>query len=395
MGQHRSLALPWPPPAPMRPFMASVAIQELPVATVVLQLEVAIIVPTLNESPNIATMVAALDIALYGTRYEIIFVDDWSTDGTPEAVANAALGRSDIRLIRRYGRRGLSSAVVEGALATVAPIVAVIDADMQHDESLLPRLIASVASGNADVAIGSRYVTDGSVGDWDATRARGSRVATTLSRSLLKVDVADPMSGFFAIRREIVIAALPKLSSMGFKILLDLLVSAPQPLKVVELPFTFRERNAGSSKLDSTVAIDLAMMLADKSIGRWIPARLLMFGLVGAIGLVVHLSLLSIGLAVGAGFSTAMALAVVGAITFNFVLNNSLTYRDRRLKGAAWLWGLVSFYAVCGIGAIANVGVGSIAFNSHYSWWLAGVAGAAVGSVWNFAASSALTWRKR
>lgn len=375
--------------------MASVAIQELPVATVALQLEVAIIVPTLNESPNIATMVAALDIALYGTRYEIIFVDDWSTDGTPEAVANAALGRSDIRLIRRYGRRGLSSAVVEGALATVAPIVAVIDADMQHDESLLPRLIASVASENADVAIGSRYVTDGSVGDWDATRARGSRIATTLSRSLLKVDVADPMSGFFAIRREIVIAALPKLSSMGFKILLDLLVSAPQPLKVVELPFTFRERNAGSSKLDSTVAIDLAMMLADKSIGRWIPARLLMFGLVGAIGLVVHLSLLSIGLAVGAGFSTAMALAVVGAITFNFVLNNSLTYRDRRLKGAAWLWGLVSFYAVCGIGAIANVGVGSIAFNSHYSWWLAGVAGAAVGSVWNFAASSALTWRKR
>lgn len=375
--------------------MASVAIQELPVATVALQLEVAIIVPTLNESPNIATMVAALDIALYGTRYEIIFVDDWSTDGTPEAVANAALGRSDIRLIRRYGRRGLSSAVVEGALATVAPIVAVIDADMQHDESLLPRLIASVASENADVAIGSRYVTDGSVGDWDATRARGSRIATTLSRSLLKVDVADPMSGFFAIRREIVVAALPKLSSMGFKILLDLLVSAPQPLKVVELPFTFRERNAGSSKLDSTVAIDLAMMLADKSIGRWIPARLLMFGLVGAIGLVVHLSLLSIGLAVGAGFSTAMALAVVGAITFNFVLNNSLTYRDRRLKGAAWLWGLVSFYAVCGIGAIANVGVGSIAFNSHYSWWLAGVAGAAVGSVWNFAASSALTWRKR
>lgn len=375
--------------------MACVAIEELPVATVALQLEVAIIVPTLNESPNIATMVAALHIALYGTRYEIIFVDDWSTDGTPEAVASAASGRSDIRLIRRYGRRGLSSAVVEGALATVAPIVAVIDADMQHDESLLPRLIASVASGNADVAIGSRYVTDGSVGDWDATRARGSRIATTLSRSLLKVDVADPMSGFFAIRREIVIAALPKLSSMGFKILLDLLVSAPQPLKVVELPFTFRERNAGSSKLDSTVAIDLAMMLADKSIGRWIPARLLMFGLVGAIGLVVHLSLLSIGLAVGAGFSTAMALAVVGAITFNFVLNNSLTYRDRRLKGAAWLWGLISFYAVCGIGAIANVGVGSIAFNSHYSWWLAGVAGAAVGSVWNFAASSALTWRKR
>ncbi len=358
-------------------------------------LDVAIIVPTLNEAGNIAAMVLALDVALTGTRYEIIFVDDWSADGTPEAVAVAATDRRDIRLIRRYGRRGLSSAVVEGALATVAPVVAVIDADMQHDESLLPRLIAAVSSGAADVAIGSRYVADGSVGDWNATRARGSRVATTLSKRLLKVDVADPMSGFFAIRRELVIAALPKLSSMGFKILLDLLVSAPQPLKIVELPFTFRTRNAGTSKLDSTVAVDFALMLADKSIGRWIPARLLMFGLVGALGLLVHLGLLRIGLGFGASFSTAMAIAVVGAISFNFVLNNTLTYRDRRLKGAAWVWGLISFYAVCGIGAIANVGVGSIAFNSHYSWWLAGVAGAAVGSVWNFAASSVLTWRKR
>jgi dolichol-phosphate mannosyltransferase len=379
----------------MRGIMASVALDKTPVATAPPPLEVAVIVPTLNESANIATMVAALDVALAGTRYEIIFVDDWSADGTPDAVAAAASGRSDIRLIRRYGRRGLSSAVVEGALATVAPIVAVIDADMQHDESLLPRLIATVASGSADVAIGSRYVADGSVGDWDATRARGSRIATTLSKRLLKVDVADPMSGFFAIRRDLVIAALPKLSSMGFKILLDLLVSAPQPLKIVELPFTFRTRNAGTSKLDSTVAVDFALMLADKSIGRWIPARLLMFGVVGALGLLVHLSLLKIGLASGASFRLAMSIAVVGAIAFNFALNNSLTYRDRRLKGAAWVWGLISFYAVCGIGAIANVGVGQITFSSHYSWWVAGVAGAAVGSVWNFAASSALTWRKR
>ncbi|MDB5713178.1 MAG: putative glycosyltransferase [Sphingomonadales bacterium] len=375
--------------------MASTVLDQKPAAIAQSPLEVAIIVPTLNESGNIAAMVAALDIALAGNRYEIIFVDDWSADGTPDVVATAAAGRSDIRLVRRYGRRGLSSAVIEGALATVAPIVAVIDADMQHDESLLPRLIAAVASGSADVAIGSRYVADGSVGDWDATRARGSRVATTLSKTLLKVDVADPMSGFFAIRRDLVIAALPKLSSMGFKILLDLLVSAPQPLKIVELPFTFRTRNAGTSKLDSSVAVDFALMLADKSIGRWIPARLLMFAIVGAVGLLVHLSLLRIGLAVGASFSMSMAVAVVGAISFNFVLNNSLTYRDRRLRGAAWLWGLISFYAVCGIGAVANVGVGSIAFNSHYSWWLAGVAGAAVGSVWNFAASSVLTWRKR
>lgn len=358
-------------------------------------LDLAVIVPVLNERANVAAMVAALDATLIGHAFEIMFVDDWSTDGTPDAVAAIAQSRRDVRLVRRYGRRGLSSAVVEGALATTAPIVAVIDGDMQHDETLLPALLAAIAHGDADIAIGSRYVADGSVGDWDAGRAKASRLATILSNHLLKQPVADPMSGFFAVRRDVLLAALPRLSSIGFKILLDIVVSSPRPLRIVELPYRFRNRVAGTSKLDSAVALDFVLMIADKTFGRFVPARLVLFGAVGVLGLLVHLLVLRTALATGAMFASAQTIAVIAAMTFNFALNNALTYRDRQLAGSAWLWGLVSFYAVCGIGAIGNVGVGTFVFDRQHSWWLAGIAGAIVGSVWNFAASSTVTWRKR
>ncbi len=377
-----------PPPRAVSAAIMAARVSPSPVA-------LAVLVPTLNECDNIAPMVAALDAALLGRAYEIVFIDDWSTDGTADAVAAIAMTRSDVRLIRRYGRRGLSSAVVEGALATVAPVIAVIDADMQHDEALLPALVDTVASGQADVAIGSRYIADGSVGDWNAGRARASRIATILSGYLLKQPIGDPMSGFFAVRRDVLIAALPQLSSIGFKILLDLIVSSPVRLRVVELPYSFRNRLAGTSKLDSGIAVDFALMLIDKTIGRFVPARLVLFGAVGVLGLGIHLTALRLFLATGVAFAAAQTAAVVAAMTFNFALNNALTYRDRRLTGVRWLTGLLSFYAVCGIGAIGNVGVGSYVFAAQHSWWLAGIAGAVVGSVWNFAASSVLTWRKR
>ncbi|MFM9976501.1 MAG: glycosyltransferase [Sphingomonadaceae bacterium] len=359
------------------------------------QLDLAVIVPTLNEVGNIAAMIEALDRALCGRAYEIIFVDDWSSDGTPDRVAELARGRTDIRLIRRHGRRGLTSAVLEGALATLAPMIAVIDADMQHDEALLPQLADAVASGAADVAIGSRYVPHGSTGAWDRNRREASRFATRLARRMLGIDVTDPMSGFFVVRADAIHAALPHMSNLGFKVLADLLASSPRPLRTIELPYTFRDRAAGISKLDNAVALEFALMLLDKTVGRWLPPRLILFGAVGGFGLFVHLAILRLTLAFGSGFGAAQTAAVIGAMTFNFTLNNVLTYRDRQLRGWAWVTGLLSFFAVCGLGAIANVGVGSFVFDRDYSWWVAGIAGAIVGSVWNFAASSVLTWRKR
>ncbi len=360
----------------------------------------AIIVPTFNEARNVVALVTALDAALVGIPHEVVFVDDWSTDGTPEIVADMARARADVRLIRRYARRGLSSAVVEGALATTAPVVAIIDGDLQHDETILPMLYAAVAVGEdgtvrADIAVGTRYAPGGSTGDWDAGRVRMSTLATRAARALTSIPVSDPMSGYFAMRTDTLVALVPRLSVLGFKILLDILMSAPAPLVVREVPYRFRTRIAGTSKLDTAVALDLVLLVLDKRVGRWIPPRLILFGAVGGFGLLVHLALLRLFLGAGQAFQGAQALAVTLTIVVNFGLNNQLTFRDRRLRGRALIGGLLSFYLVCGLGAIANVGIGSVIYASHYEWWLAGTAGAVIGSIWNYAASSIVTWKKR
>ena len=354
----------------------------------------AVIVPTYNEAGNVARIVASLDGALAGIRFEIVFVDDWSRDGTAERIAALARDRADIRVIRRFGRRGLSSAVIEGMMATMAPVVAVIDGDGQHDERLLPRLFHAVEAGACDVAIGSRYCADGSTGTWDAGRARASRWATRLSRLVLWTPVADPMSGFFAVRRDRVEALLPTLSGRGFKILFDLLTASPEPLRAVELPFRFREREAGESKLDTGIVAEHLVMIVDRLVRRYLPSRLVMFAAVGTLGLAVHLVVLRAALP-GLGFARAQTLAVTIAIAFNFLGNNAFTFRDRRLRGLALLGGLASFYAVCGLGALADVGAGTALFAAHERWWVSGVAGAVLGSAWNYAASTLVTWRRR
>jgi dolichol-phosphate mannosyltransferase len=357
--------------------------------------ELAVIVPTFNEADNVAAIVASLDAALAGIRFEILFVDDWSPDGTAARVADIAQGRPDVRVLRRYDRRGLGTAVIEGMMATAAPVVAVIDGDGQHDERLLPRLFRAVNDGLADVAIGSRYCAEGSTGDWNARRLAFSRAATKLSRLVLRAPVHDPMSGFFAIRRETVERLLPRLSGRGFKILFDLLSSSPEPLRTIELPFQFRTRLAGESKLGTGIAVDYAVMIADRLIRRYLPSRFVMFAAVGTLGLGVHLGVLKAMLSAGFGFGEAQTGAVLIAIAFNFIVNNSFTFRDRKLRGGGLLIGLASFYAVCGLGALANIGTGTVLFAGHHRWWVSGVAGAVVGSLWNFAAATLVTWRRR
>ncbi|WP_332639208.1 glycosyltransferase, partial [Escherichia coli] len=134
--------------------------------------------------------------------------------------------------------RGLSSACIEGMCATAAPFVAVIDGDLQHDETLLPKMLDALeGDGGLDVAIGSRFVDGGGTGEWDDDRVAKSAFATKLSRRVLKADLSDPMSGFFMIRTEIVRGLVPTLSAIGFKILLDIMTASPRPLKFLELPY--------------------------------------------------------------------------------------------------------------------------------------------------------------
>lgn len=359
-------------------------------------LEFAVIVPVLNERDNIGPLLQGISIALAGIEWEVVFVDDGSTDGTIDVLERLALHDQRVRLVRRIGRRGLSSAVIEGFLATVAPIVSVIDGDRQHDERLLPKMFHAIAAKEFQIAVGTRYAGGGSVGEWATARVRISKFATGLAGIVMKTPLSDPMSGFFAMRRETFIGLVPQLSKMGYKILLDIVASSKIPMRVCELPYEFRIRIAGESKLDNMVALEYVELLLDKMIGKYIPVKLLMFGSIGAMGAVIHLTLLSLLLGTnGMAFSNSQALATFGAMIFNFTLNNEFTHRDRKLRGPKWVTGLISFCLACGFGAVANVGLGSLLFAQSWSWWAAGLAGAAIGSVWNYVATSWLTWRHR
>ncbi len=358
--------------------------------------ELSVVVPTFKERANVPELVRRLDVTLAGIAWEAIFVDDDSPDGTWEVAKEISRRDPRVRCIRRVGRRGLSGACIEGMLSSAAPTVAVMDADLQHDETLLPEMLAAIRDG-AELVVGSRYVEGGSQGDgFSKVRAWGSETATGLARRFLDIDLSDPMSGFFMVRRAKVEAVAGELSREGFKILLDIVASSPQPLKTVELPFTFRERQAGESKLDSLVTAEYLGLLVSKLSGGMVPVRFLMFLAVGASGIVVHLAALKVALHM---FTTSFAwgefVASVVAMTWNFLLNNQLTYRDRRLTGLDFVWGLLTFYVVCSFGTIANIGVANSLFEmADTGPWVAGFAGAVMSAVFNYAVSATLTWRK-
>jgi len=360
--------------------------------------ELTVIVPTRNERDNVGPTYDALCRALQGIDWEAIFVDDDSQDGTAEVVCLLAGRDRRVRCIQRIGRQGLASACVEGFLASSAPYVAVMDADLQHDERLLASMLDTLKTEpSVDAVVGSRYVECGSVGSLSRSRAWLSGLATRIGRLIMRVPIADPMSGFFMVRRETFQGSMRRLSNIGFKILLDIIASAPQPLQVKEIPFHFRERHAGESKFDALIGCEYLMLLADKVVGHIIPIRFVLFALVGGLGLLVHLTILWLCLnPLQLTFAISQATATGVAIIGNFTLNNWLTYRDRRLTGWDFALGLLSFALICSFGAVANVGIATLLFAQQHSvWWVAGIAGALMSSVWNYAVTSALTWRVR
>jgi dolichol-phosphate mannosyltransferase len=358
--------------------------------------ELTIVVPTFNERVNIPLLVERLSRLLTSCDWEVIFVDDNSPDGTAAAARTIGEQDSRVRCIRRIGRRGLAGACLEGMLASQARYVAVMDADLQHDEGLLVPMLEALRAGRADVAVASRYLYGGSASGLSKQRSRVSRGSNAIVRLLLGIELSDPMSGHFMIRREAFEAIAPALSSQGFKILLDILATARGGLRTIELPSAFRERQHGESKLDSKIALDFAALVTAKLTRDAVSARFLLFCLVGFTGLGIHLSILSALLTLSdLSFGVAQAFATVGAIAWNFVLNNLFTYRDQRLTGWHFVTGLIRFQVICAIGAISNVGIATWIYDYHEVWWIAGLGGALIGTVWNFVVSAALVWRQR
>jgi dolichol-phosphate mannosyltransferase len=353
-----------------------------------------VVVPCFNEVDNVEELTLRLGESLQGIQWEVIFVDDDSPDKTNRRIAQMAFRNPQVRLIHRIGRRGLSSACVEGMLSSSAPYLAVMDADLQHDETLLPQMLAALRGRQLDVVVGSRYVDGGGIGGWDEKRAAYSRFATKISRYFTRTELTDPMSGFFMIRRDAMMRRVRNLSGVGFKILLDLFASSSIPMRFLELPYTFKERHAGKSKLDNRALLEFGMLLLDKWIGRLIPVRFVAFTLVGGVGVIVHfLILLFIFRITGAPFVYGQAAATLTAMTTNYLMNNFFTYSDVQLKGWKLLTGWITFVFVCGLGAVANVGIASMLFQRQTNWMLSALAGIGVSSVWNYAVTAVYTWR--
>jgi dolichol-phosphate mannosyltransferase len=357
--------------------------------------ELTVVVPTFNERQNVPLLVERMAKVLDGIAWEVLFVDDNSPDDTFAAVAALASQDPRVRGIRRVGRRGLSGACIEGMLASQAPFIAVMDADLQHDDTILPAMLAQLRTCQFDLVIGSRYVGEGRADEGlSRSRLASSRMATRAAQAVLGVTVTDPMSGFFMMRRDVIHDVAPELATEGFKILADILATRRGRLRVSETPYGFRNRLHGESKLDSRVALDFAGLLVAKATRNLVPVRFVSFVMVGAIGVLVHLLALRLGLTSGLGFAAAQTVATVVAMTSNFWLNNRITYVDQRLAGARALRGLLLFYAICAVGAVSNISVATLLYEVRPTWWLAGLAGSTIGAVWNYALSSTLVWRR-
>ncbi len=355
--------------------------------------ELSVIVPAYNERSNVAPMVKALAETLEGIDYEVIFVDDDSPDGTADAVRTIAQTDIRVRVIQRIQRKGLASAVVEGLMSSSAPYQAVIDGDMQHDETILPRMLSTIKEGKLDLVIGSRNVEGGSMGEFAKERVKLSGLGKQLSKLVCKQDVSDPMSGFFMVDRRFVNEVVRGMSATGFKVLMDLIASSKRPVRFAEVGYTFRNRLSGESKLDIVVGLEYLKLVADKMLGDWVPVNFVVFSIVGAIGAAIYLTLVYLQIhLLRYDFQLAQTIASSIVIAINFWLNNILTFRSRRLRGVRAFTGLLAFYLACSVGLLANVWVASTLRSSGVHWVPAGLVGIMIGSAWNYWMTSVFVW---
>ncbi|RBP17156.1 dolichol-phosphate mannosyltransferase [Roseiarcus fermentans] len=357
---------------------------------------VSVIVPTYRESANVPALFERMKAVLDGLPWEMIVVDDDSPDGTADIAFAIAASDRRMRCLRRVNRTGLAGAVIEGWMASSADFVAVIDGDLQHDETILPKMYGLIEAGAGDLAVGTR-IREEAEGGLSPSRQALSDLGKWVFHRIAGTAVSDPMSGFFMIRRDVVARLAPRLSPDGFKILVDVVLSAGGGLRIVEVPYRFRKRTAGESKLTPLVGLDFLGLVIHHATGGALPVRFVLFALIGLVGLGVHILVLSAyrTLVGPADFQAAQIVATIVAMGSNFVLNNEITYRTHRYRGPGMIGGFVAFALACGVGALANIDVASMLYRSHQTWWLSGLSGAALSVVWNYAVSSRLVWRPR
>lgn len=357
--------------------------------------EISIVICTLNEHEAIAGVLAEIDAALPGCAREIIVVDDSTDMRTGDRVLAYAQAHPGVRLVKRWNERGLGTAAARGWEAARGRLLALMDGDGQHDPALLARMLQAQREGGCDVVVASRYLQSAESG-LGRVRHLGSRVAVLATRWLLGIRIADPMSGCFLMTRAWFEQVRPRLKTPGFKILIDVLAGGAQAPRLAQVPACLRERHGGRSKLDLKVVLDLGAQLVEKASRGLVSARMAMFFAVGMSGLVAHVATLALATrGLGWPLWLGQMLAIWLAMTCNFLLNNLLTFRDRRLHGLDALQGLAMFYAACLSGAIISEAVALALAGAGVGPLAAGAGGAILAGVWNYHLARRTTWRDR
>jgi len=356
------------------------------------RLRLSLIICTLDEHEAIGGVLDAVSADLADIPHEIIVVDDSIDDRTAQVVEERARRQRAVRLIRRPGTGGLASAAIAGWDAARGQALAIMDGDGQHDPRLIGRMLRRLDETGVEMVVASRYL-DSAESGLRGYRHLLSRAGVGLSGGLLGLGLADPLSGCFLMRRDWYEAVRPRLSGVGFKILVDVAASHHRRPSTAQIPTALLARTGGESKLDLRVIVDLAALLVEKRTCGAVPARTSLFLLVGATGLAAHLALLALSRLADLPFWLGQTCAILAAMTWNFGLNNSLTFRERRLRGPALARGLLSFYAGCLFGALVSELAGAGLNAAGAPWALAGLAGAVLGAAWNYQAAKRFTWR--
>jgi dolichol-phosphate mannosyltransferase len=364
--------------------------------------DVSLVLPTYNEGKNIAAVIAQLVPVLDSVpnlQYEIIVVDDDSPDRTWEIALNLTDKFPQLRVIRRQGERGLSTAVIRGWQIAEGRILAVMDADLQHPPEVVANLCKEMIRG-ADLGIASRHVEGGGVSDWSLARRIISRGAQMIGFMLLPEvigRISDPMSGFFMIRRSSIQDR--ELSPLGYKILVEVLGRGNVGW-ISEVPYTFRERVEGSSKLTSRIYLEYFQHLFRLRLYLLQISSFFRFCAVGTSGVVVDMSLLfllSDPKMLGWGLTRSKILAAEAALLNNFIWNDAWTFGDiarhqntfgQRVKR------FLKFNAICSLGILFNVMIINIEFNFfHMNRYLANLIAIGLVTLWNYKTNKEFSWR--
>jgi len=356
--------------------------------------DLSIVIPTYNEASNIIAIIESINSTLGDVAsYEIIVVDDNSKDKTWELAEQYADKYKNITCFRRITSKGLSSAVIDGFMISRGKFISVIDADLQHDESILPKMLNYCHNG-ADLAIGSRYCQDGSTGEWGLIRKLISKVATKISQKIGNIYMSDPMSGFFMIRRDVFLNVVDKLNAKGYKILLDIVSQLDaSKINMIEVPYTFKKRSRGESKLTPEVVFQLIDFIYLKIVGNYIPIEYVKFVTVGAIGAVVHFTILYLmHIVFDNNYQNALIIAIEFSLIINYFINNLWTFKEKTHTGLKKIIGLVKFNILSGVGGIISYYISISLFDSGVNWIFASTIGAIVASLWNYNLNKILTW---